>query len=63
MLIYDNGNSYIVLLHIVLLIILTKAINQKEAELQKLYAELDRTKSVETLEKLEDGVQPFKLAV
>jgi len=62
-LIYDNGNSYIVLLHIVLLIILTKAINQKEAELQKLYAELDRTKSVETLEKLEDGVQPFKLAV
>ncbi len=39
---------------------LTEVINQKEAELQKLYAELNRTKSVETLEKivkLEDEVQ------
>ena len=31
---------------------LTKVINQKEAELQKLYAELNRTKSIETLEKI-----------
>jgi len=43
---------------------LTKAINQKEAELQKLYAELDRTKSVETLEKivkLEREVQGLRI--
>ena len=31
---------------------LTKVINQKEAELQKFYAELNRTKSIETLEKI-----------
>ena len=42
---------------------LTKVINQKEAELQKLYAELNRTKSIETLEKiikLEDEDQSLK---
>ncbi|WP_324734772.1 hypothetical protein VFC49_05980 [Thermococcus sp. SY098] len=42
---------------------LTKVINQKEVELQKLYAELNRTKSVEILEKivkLEDEVQLLK---
>ena len=42
---------------------LTKVINQKEAELQKLYAELSKSKSVETLEKivkLEDEVQLLK---
>ena len=31
---------------------LTKVINQKEAELQKLHAELNRTKSIETLERI-----------
>lgn len=42
---------------------LTKVINQKEAELHKLYAELNRTKSIETLEKivkLEDDIQLLK---
>jgi len=42
---------------------LAKVINQKEVELRKLYAELNRAKSVETLErivKLEDGVQLLK---
>ena len=42
---------------------LTKVINQKEAELQKLYAELNRSKSVEALEKivkLEDEIQSLK---
>ncbi|HIH72173.1 MAG TPA: hypothetical protein HA300_02205 [Thermococcaceae archaeon] len=42
---------------------LTKLINQKEAELQGLYAELNKTKSVETLEKivkLEDEAQLLK---
>jgi len=42
---------------------LTRLINQNEAELQKLYTELNRTKSVETLEKivkLEDEVQLLK---
>ena len=42
---------------------LTRVINQKEAELQKLYAELSKSKSVETLEKivkLEDEVQLLK---
>jgi len=42
---------------------LTKVINQKEAELKKLYAELNGTKSIETLEKiikLEDEVQGLK---
>ncbi|NJE13675.1 hypothetical protein [Thermococcus sp. LS2] len=43
---------------------LTKVINQKEAELQKLYAELNKTKSIETLEKivkLEREVQGLKI--
>ncbi len=43
---------------------LTKVINQKEVELQKLYAELNRTKSVEILEKivkLEREVQGLKI--
>ncbi|WP_143592335.1 hypothetical protein, partial [Thermococcus litoralis] len=42
---------------------LTRLINQKEAELHKLYAELNKTKSVETLEKivkLEDEIQLLK---
>jgi len=42
---------------------LTRLINQKEAELHKLYAELNKTKSIETLEeivKLEDEVQLLK---
>jgi len=43
---------------------LTKVINQKEAELRKFYAELNRTKSVEILEKivkLEREVQGLKI--
>ncbi|USH00921.1 hypothetical protein K1720_06420 [Thermococcus argininiproducens] len=42
---------------------LTRIINQKEAELHKLYAEFNRTKSIETLEeivKLEDEIQLLK---
>jgi len=42
---------------------LTRIINQKEAELQKLYAEFNRTKSIKTLEKivkLEDDIQLLK---
>ncbi|EHR77850.2 hypothetical protein OCC_03172 [Thermococcus litoralis DSM 5473] len=42
---------------------LTRLINQKEAELHKLYAELNKTKSIETLEKivkLEDEIQLLK---
>lgn len=42
---------------------LTKVINQKEAELHKLYAELKGSKSIETLEKiikLEDEIQSLK---
>jgi hypothetical protein len=43
---------------------LTRVINQKEAELQGLYVELNKTKSVGTLEKiikLEDEVQGLKI--
>ncbi|MCO6040634.1 hypothetical protein [Thermococcus alcaliphilus] len=42
---------------------LTRLINQKEAELHKLYAELNKTKSVETLEKIiemRNELRPFQ---